>query len=51
MQAETKRNASRVTWSNCNEAPTATPAATGAKKIRVCVDTTPTCFTGRMASM
>ena len=32
-------------------APTAKPAATGAKTSRVCVDTTPACFTGRMASM
>ena len=51
MQADTKRNASRVTWSNCSDAPTARPAASGAKKRRVWVDTTPACFTGRMASM
>ena len=51
MHAETKRNASRVTCSNCNEAPTVSPAASGAKNKRVWVDTTPACFTGRMASM
>ena len=51
MQAETKRNASRVTWSNCSDAPTVSRAATGAKKSSVWVDTTPACLTGRMASM
>ena len=51
MQADTKRNASRVTCSSWSDAPTVSPAATGAKARRVWVDTTPACFTGRMASM
>ncbi len=51
MQAEMKRNASRVTWRSWSEAPTVTPVPTAAKKMSVCVETTPNCLTGRIASM
>ena len=51
MQAETNKKASRVTCSSISDAPAATVAATGAKASRVCVETTPACLTGRMASM
>jgi hypothetical protein len=51
MQAEMKRKASRVTCRSWSAAPTLIPVPTGAKKIRVWVDTTPNCLTGRMASM
>jgi hypothetical protein len=50
MHADTKRKASRVACRSWRAAPTP-PAAAGAKAISVWVETTPTCLTGRMASM
>src|SRR5580692_6673986 len=50
MHAEMKKNASRATRSRSSPAPAVTLAQAGAKKMTACVETTPTCLTGRMAS-
>ena len=51
MQADTKRNASRENLVNIMSPMTVVLVASGAKKIRVCVETTAACLTGRIASM
>jgi hypothetical protein len=51
MQADTKKNASRENRVNMISPTTVVLVASGAKKIRVCVEMTAACLTGRIASI
>ena len=51
MHAEMKKNTSRDTCSSSSVALESTAAAAGANVRTVCVLTTPTCLSGRMASI